>query len=213
MPLILMKNYQLLSCKYCPSAKLLMSLNPSFIFSTPLSRHTSFWSTCSDLPSWWLNLSFVVVVQSPGHVQLFPTPWSIAHQASLSLTISQSLPKFMFIALVMPSSCLIFWHPLLLPSIFPGIRDFSNESFVLIRWPKQWSFCISPSSEYSGFISLKIGWFNLLAVQGTFRSPLQHHSSKASVLWRCAFFMVQLSRLYMTNGKTIALLCETLSAE
>ena len=144
----------------------------------------------------------LVVVQLPGCVWLFVTP----HQASLSLTTSQSLSKFMFIASVMPSSHLILWRSLLLPSSFPSIRDFSSE-FVLIRWPKCWSFSfsMSPSSEYSGLISLKINWFDLLAVQGTFRSLLQHHSSKASIPWCSAFFMVQLSQPYMTTGKTIAL--------
>ena len=124
-----------------------------------------------------------------------------AHQASLSLTISQSLPKFMFIVSVKLSSLLILWLPLfLLPSIFPSIRDFSSESSVYIKWQKCWSFSfsISPSSEYLGLIFLKIGWFDLLAVQGTFRSLLQHHSLKASVLWCSAFFMVQFSRLHMT---------------
>ena len=124
------------------------------------------------------------VVQSPSHVQLFATPWTAAHQASLSLTISQNLPKFMSIASGMSSRHLTLWCPLLLlPSIFPSIRDFSNELAVYIRWPKYWSFSfsISASSEYSGLISLKIDWFNLLAVQGTVRSLLQHLSSKASI--------------------------------
>ena len=115
----------------------------------------------------------------------------------------------MSVALVMPSSHLILWCcPLLpLPSIFPSIKDFSSESAVHIRWPKYWSFSfsISPSNECSGLISLKIDWFDLLAFQGTFRSLLQQHSSKASVLWRSAFFMVQLSQPYVTTGKTIAL--------
>ena len=129
------------------------------------------------------------------------TPWTAARQA-LSLTISRSLPKFMFIASVMPSSHLILWCPLLLlPSIFPSIRNFSSESAVRIRRPKYYS--ISPSKEYSGLISLKIDWFDLLAVQGTLRSLLQHHSSKVSVLWHSAFFTVQLSQLYVTTGKTI----------
>ena len=118
-----------------------------------------------------------LVVHSPSHVQLFVTPWTAAHQASLSLTMSWSLPKFMSIALVMPSSHLILWCPfLLISSIFPSIRGFSNESAVRIRWPKYWGFSVSPSNDYSGLISLKIDWFNLLAVQGTFRSLLQHHS-------------------------------------
>ena len=123
--------------------------------------------------------SSVAVVQLSSCVWLFVTPWTAACQSSLSLTISWSLPKFMFVALVMPSSHLIFWYPLLLlPSIFSSIRDFSNELFVHIWWPKYWSFSfsISPSSEYSGLISLKIHWFDLLALQGTLRSLLQHHS-------------------------------------
>ena len=139
----------------------------------------------------------VAVVQLPSSVRLFVTLWAAARQASLSLTISQSLPKFMLIALVMPSSHLILWCPLLLlPSIFPSIRDFFNELSVHIRWPKYWSFSfsISPSSEYSGLISLKTEWFDLLALQGTFRSLLQHHSLKASILWHSAFFKVQLSQ-------------------
>ena len=138
----------------------------------------------------------VVVVQSPGCVWLFVTPWTTARQAFLSLTISQGLPKFMLIALVIPSSHLIVRHPLLLqPSVFPSIRDFCSELSFLIRWPKYWSFNfnISLSSEYSGLISLKVDCFDLLAVQRTFRHLLQHHSLKASILWRSAFFMVQLS--------------------
>ena len=124
------------------------------------------------------------------------TPGTAACQALLSLTIPRSLPKFMSIALVITPRQLIFWHPLLLPSIFPSIRDFASELAVHIRWPKYWSFSISfsisPSSEYSGFISFKIDWFDLLAVQGFLRSLLQHHSLKASILCHTAFFMVQL---------------------
>ena len=134
-------------------------------------------------------------------------PHGLQH-VSLSLTVSWSLPKFMSIALVIPSSHLILWHPLLLlPSIFPSIRDFSNELAVHIRWPKYWnfSFSISTSNKYSGLISFKIDWFHLLGVQGTLRSLLQHHSSKASILPLSAFFMVQLSKSYMTTGKTIVL--------
>ena len=134
------------------------------------------------------------------------TPWTAAHQASLSLTISLSLPKFMSIELVMPSNHLILCRPLL-PSIFPSIRVFSNESARHIRWPKYWSFSfsISPSSEYSGLISFRMDWLDLLAVQGTLKSLLQHHNSKASILWCSAFFMVQFSHPYVTTGKTIAL--------
>ena len=147
-------------------------------------------------------------VQSLIHVKLFVTPWSAAHQASLSITNSWSLLKFMSIKSVMPSNHLILCHPLLLlPSIFPSIRVFSSESVLHIRWPKYWSFSfnISPSNEYSGLISFRIDWFDLYAAQGTLKSLLQHHSSKASILWCSAFFVVQLSHPYMTTGKTIAL--------
>ena len=161
---------------------------------------------------------FVVVVQSPSHVQLFATPWTAACQTSLSLTMSQSLPKFMPIASVMPSSHVILWyHLLLLPSIFPSFRDFSNELSGCIRWLNYWSlsfsFSISPFSENSGLISLKTHWFGLLAVQGTFRSLLQHHSLKVSILWHSSFFTVQLSQLYMTTGKTISIYCINLMKE
>ena len=133
---------------------------------------------------------------------------SAAHQASLSITNSQRLLKLMPITSVMTSNHLILCHPLLLPpSIFPSIRVFSNESVLHIRWPKYWSFSfsISPSNEYSGLISFRMDWLDLLAVQGTLRSLLQHHSSKASILWGSAFFIVQLSHPYMTTEKTIAL--------
>ena len=133
------------------------------------------------------------------------TPWTAAYQASLSITNSQSLPKLMSIELVMPSNHLILCRPLLLlPSIFPNIRVFSNESTFHIRWPKYWrfSFDISPSNEHPGLISFRMDWLDLLAVQGTFKSLLQHHSSKASILLRSAFFIVQLSHPYMTTGKT-----------
>ena len=136
------------------------------------------------------------------------TPWTAAHQTSLSMTTSQSLLKLISIELVMPSNHLIFYHPLLLlPSIFPSIRVFSSESILPIRWSKYWSFSfsISPSKEYSALISFRIDWFDLLAVQGTLKSLLQHHSSKASILQLSAFFMVQLLHPYMTTGKTIAL--------
>ena len=136
------------------------------------------------------------------------TPWTAARQASLSIINSQSLLKFMSIKSVMPSNHLILCHPLLLlPSIFPSIRVFSNESALHIRWPKDWSFSfsISRSNEYSGLISFRIDWFDLVAVQETLKSLLQHHSSKASILRRSAFFMVQLSHPYTITGKTIAL--------
>ena len=135
-------------------------------------------------------------------------PWTAARQTSLSITNSWSLPKPMSVESVMPSNHLILCHPLLLlPSIFPSIRVFSNESALRIRWPKYWSFSfsINPSNECSGLISLRMDWFDLLAVQGTLKSLLQHHSSKALILQRSAFFMVQLSHPYMTTGKTIAL--------
>ena len=147
-------------------------------------------------------------VQSLSRVQLFATPWTAACQASLSITSSQSLLKLMSTELVMPSNHLILCHSLLLPpSIFPSIRIFSNESALHIRWPKYWSFSfsISPSKAYSGLISLRSDWFDLLAVRGTLKSLLQHHSSKVSILWCSAFFIVQLSHPYMTTGKTIAL--------
>ena len=147
-------------------------------------------------------------VHSLHHVQLFTTPWTAAQQASLSITNSWSLLKLVSIELVMPSNHLILCCPLLLlPSIFPRIRVFSNESALYIRWPKYWSFSfiISPFSEYSGLISFRLDWLDLCAVQGTLKSLLQHHSSKASFLWHSAFFIVQLSHPYMTPEKTIAL--------
>ena len=149
----------------------------------------------------------VVVVQSQSRVKLFATPSTTAHQVSLSSTISQSLLKFMCIESVMLSYHLILCHPLLLPSVFPSIGVFSSELVLHIRWPKYWSFTfsISPSNEYSGLISFRIDWFDLLAVQGTLESILQHHSSTASILRCSAFFVVQLSHPYMTTGKTIAL--------
>ena len=140
------------------------------------------------------------------------TPWTTALQASLSIANSWSLLKLMSIELVMPSNHLILCHPLLLPpSIFFSIRVFSSESVLLIRWPKYWSFSfsISPSNEYSGLISFRKNLLDLFSVQGTLKSLLQHHSSKASILQRSAFFMVQLSHPYMTPGKTIALTRQT----
>ena len=134
------------------------------------------------------------------------TPWTAARQASLSITNSWSLIKLSSIESVMPSNHLIHCCPLLLlPLIFPGIRVFSNESVLHIRWPKYWSFSfsISPSNEYSGLISFRTDWLDLLAVQGTLKSLLQHHSSKISIFWHSAFFMLQLSYPYMTTGKTM----------
>ena len=147
-----------------------------------------------------------VVVLSLSCVQLYETSWTVARQAPLSSTISQSLLKFTSIESMMPSNHLILSHSLLLPSVFPSIRVFSNESALHIRWPKYWSFSfsISPSDEYSGLISFRIDWFDL-ALQRTLKSFLQQHNLKASILQGSAFFMVQLSYLYMTTGKTIAL--------
>ena len=147
-------------------------------------------------------------VQSLSHVQLLAIPWSAACQVSLSITNSQSLLKLMSSELVMPSNHLILFHPLLLLlSILPSIRVFSNESVLHIMWPKYWSFSfsISPPNEYSGLISLRMDWLDLLAVQGTLKSLLQHHSSKASILQHSAVFTVQLSHPYLTTGKNIAL--------
>ena len=147
-------------------------------------------------------------VQLLSHVRLFATPWTAARQASLSITNSQSLFKLMPIESVIPSSHLILCHSLLLlPPILPRIRVCSSESTLRMRWPKYWSFSssISPSNEHPGLISFRMDWLDLLAVQGTLRSLLQHHSSKALILWRSAFFTVQVSHLYMTTGKTIAL--------
>ena len=153
------------------------------------------------------------LVQSLSCVWLFVTSWTAARQASLSITSSRSLPKLMSRESVMPSIHLILCRPLLLlPPIPPSIRGFSNESALCVRWPKDWSFSfsISPSSEHPGLICFRMDWLYLLAVQGALKSLLQHHSSKASILQRSAFFTVQLSHPYMTTGKTIALTRRTL---
>ena len=155
-------------------------------------------------------------VQSISHVWLFATPWITACQASLSITNTWSSPKLISIESVMPSSHIIFCRPLLLLSLIPpSIRVFSNESTFRMRWPKYWSFSfsISPSNEHSRLISFRMDWLDLLAVQGTLKSLLQHHSSRASILWCSAFFTVQLSYPYMTTGKTIALTRQTLLAK
>ena len=152
----------------------------------------------------WKIMAFVVV-QSLSHIRLLVTPLTAARQASLFFTISRSLLKLMSTESMMPSNHLILCHPhLLLASIFPSIRIFANESVLRIRWPKYWSFSFSihPSNEYSGLISFRVDWLDLLAVQGTLKSLLQHHSSKLSILWHSAFFIVQLSHPYMTTGKT-----------
>ena len=163
--------------------------------------------------------NLVVLTQSLSHVQLFVTPWTAARQAPLSSSICQNMLKFISIESVMLSNHLILCCPLLLPSIFPSIKVFSNELASHIGWPKYWnietktkywsfSVSISPSIKYSGLISFRIDWFNLLAVQGTLENLLQNNS-KASILWCSAFFMVQLSHAYMTTGKTIVLTIRT----
>ena len=160
-----------------------------------------------NLNSWQLKHCWRSV-QSLSRVRLFVTPWTTARQASLSITNSQSSPKLMSTESVMPSNHLILCRPLLLlPSIFPSIRVFSNASALRIRWPKYWSFSfsISPSDEHPGLISFRMDWLDLLAVQGTRKSLLQHHSWKASIFRHSAFFTVQLSHPYMTTGKAIAL--------
>ena len=158
---------------------------------------------------------FISSVQSLSHVLLFVTPWTAACQACLSITYSWSLFKLMSIKSVIPSNLLILCHPLLLlPSIFPSLRVFSNKPVLCIRWPRDWSFSfsISPSNEYSGVISFRMDWLDLLAVQEIFKSLLQHHSSKASILQHSAFLTVQLSHPYMTTRKTTALTRWTLLA-
>ena len=165
------------------------------------------WNNCSNLRSYckciclgWRSLADYSSVQLLSRVPLFVTPWTAARQASLSITNSWSPPKPMSIESIMPSSHLVICRPLLLlPWIFPSIRVFSNESALHIRWPEYWSFSlnISPSSEHPGLISFRMDWLNFLAVQGTLKSLLQHHSSKASILRHSAFFIVQLSHPYM----------------
>ena len=160
-----------------------------------------------------LNRPLFSSVQLLSCVRFFATPWIAARQASLSIINSRSLPKLMSIKSVMPSSHLILYHPLLLlPPISPSIRVFSNESTLHMRWPKYWSFSlsISPSNKHPGLISFRMDSLDFLAVQGTLKSLLQHHSSKASILRHSAFFTVQLSHPYMTTGKTIALTRQTI---
>ena len=172
-------------------------------FSIYLFKHLS--NMCLDFS---INMDLFVIVQSLSHVWIFATPWTAARQASPSFTISQSLLKLICIESVMPSNHLILYYPfLILPSIFPSIRVFSNESALPTSWPKFWSFSFSirPFNEYSGLISFRMDWLDLLAVQGTLKSLLQHHSSKSSILQHSAFFVVQLPHPYMTTGKTIAL--------
>ena len=189
---------------------------------TGILNHNCNVVTLSILFYFSMAVSFIVKwdnqfnsVQLLSCVWLIATPWTAAHQASLSFTISQSLIKLISIELVMTSIHLILYCPfLLLPSIFPSIRVFSSESVLHTTWPKYWSFSfsISASNEYSELISSRMDWLDFLAVQGTLKSLLQHHHSKASILLCSAFFIVQLSHLYMTNGKTIALTRQTLLA-
>ena len=152
---------------------------------------------------------YISSVQFLSCIGLFATPWTAARQASLSITNSQNLLKLMSIELAVPSNHLILCHPLFLPSVFLSIRVFSNESVLLIRWPKYWSFSIIRSNEHLGMISFRTDWFDLLPVQGTLKSLLQYHSSKGSILPHPAFSIVQLSHPYMTAGKTIALTRQT----
>ena len=170
-------------------------------------------TSCMSPTLWHSQFSSV---QSLSCARLFTTPWTAARPGSLSITNSRSLLKLTSIESVMPSSHLILCRPLLLlPSIFPSIRVYSNESALHTRWPKYWSFTFStsPSNEYSGLISFRMYWFDLLAVQGNLNSLLQHHSSKAAILWCSAFFMVQLSHPLITTRKTIALANGPLSAK
>ena len=166
--------------------------------TTVSSLHVFNWNLSEPRPVeilWRLHSVQFSSVQVLSRVWFFATPWTVARQASLSITNSQSLLKLMSIELVMPSNHLILCHPLfLLPSIFPSVRVFSNESVLRIKWLEYWSltFSINPSNEYSGLISFRMEWLDLLAVQGTLKSLLQHYSSKASILWCSAFFMVQL---------------------
>ena len=158
-----------------------------------------------DSTKWKHSVQFSSI-QLLSCVWLFATSWSVAHQASLSIANPRSLPKLMSIELVMPSNYLILCpHLILAPSILPSIRIFSNGSALRIRWPKYWSFSfiISPSNEHLGLITFRMDWFDLLAVQGTLKSLLQHHSSKASILWYSAFYIVQILHPSMTSGKTI----------
>ena len=166
------------------------------------------WGGCWNPAQGPHHVSFLLLF-SGSVMSDFATPWAAARQASLSITNSRSLLRSMSIESVMPSNHLIFCRPLLLlPSILPSIRVFSNEAALHLRWPKYWSFSfsISPSNEHPGLISFRMDWLDLLAVQGTLQSLFQHHSSKASILWRSAFFIVQLSHPYMTTEKTIALI-------
>ena len=183
----------------------LLTVAPNFISTNSAPKLFTFChilhSTSYLLSFWWFSS-----VQSLSCVRLFTTPWIAACQASLSITNSRGLLKLMSIESVMPSSHLILCCPLLLlPSIPSSLRIFSSVSTLRMRWPKYWSFSysLSPSNEHPGLISFRMDWLDLLAVQGTLKSLLQHHSSEASILWHSAFFTVQLSHPYMTTGKTV----------
>jgi len=195
------------SCKWIYIVAVVQSLSCVQLFVTPMDCSTPDSSVLHCLPVQFSSIQLL------SRVRLFATPWITARQASLSITNSQSSCKLTSIESVMPSSHLILCHPLLLLSpIPPSIRVFSNESTLCMRWPKYWSFSFSiiPSKEIPGLISFRMDWLDLLAVQGTLKSLLQHHSSKASILWCSAFLTVQLSHPYMTIGKTIALTRRTL---
>ena len=180
------------------------TVKPSVFVICVLSLHRG--ASCCT----YHTLKIFSLFQSLSRVWLCATPWTAACQASMSNTYSWSLLKLMSIESMMPSNHLILCHPLLfLPSIFPSIRVFSSESVLYIWWPQYWSFSINHSNEYSGLISFRVDWLELLAVQGTLKSLLQHHSSKASILWHSAFFIVQLLHPCMTTGKTIALTRQT----
>ena len=190
-----------MSCPFC-NYEVFYSI-PCRLFALKSSLSNISITISAFLSFWLISVSSL---QSFCRVKLFGTPCTAARLASLSITNSWSLLKLLSIEAVMPSNHLILCHPLLLPpSIFPSIRVFSNESVLHIRWPKYWSFSfnISPSNVYSGLISFKSDWFDLLAVQGTLKSLLQHHSSKSLILWHSAFFIVQLLYPYMTTGKTL----------
>ena len=211
--------------KYLENTKMSETLSPSLqklkenikskIFTLTTDYDTSrkvVTSTCHT----WVTISQFSSDQLFSHVWLFATPWIAAYQASLSITNFRSLPKPMFIETVRPSNHLILCHPLLLlPSISPSIRVFSNVSAPCISWPKYWSFSFSlnPSNEHPGLISFRMDFLDLLTVQGTLKSLLQHHNSKASIFPRSAFFIVQLLHPYMTTGKTIALTRQILLAK
>ena len=192
-----------------------MPVSPAFHCLLEFAQTLVHWVNDAIQPSHVLSyLLFMTVmmwlfssVQLLSHVRLFATSETAAHQASLSITNFRSLLKFLSIEWVMPSNHLVLCRPLLLPSIFPSFRVFSKESVLCIRWPKYWSFSfsISPSNDYSGLISFRMDWLDLLVVQGTLKNLLQHHSSKASILWHSAYFTVQLSHPYITTGKNHSL--------